>query len=131
MPATTHKRSHLHHPDRERAWPLDARMAMFVLEAGGQDPQIPRDRSASREPCRIMGTVCDPEAENLAHAIVYVRDKDPEHLGFICQSKLPVGTTLWLNCLTEDGQPIRTPCHVKRSRSFMTGWHEGVLQVAA
>src|SRR4051812_37484700 len=58
MQVLTHTRSHSQPLDRERTWPLDARMAMFVLEAGGQPAPNERDRSAARQPCRIIGTLC-------------------------------------------------------------------------
>lgn len=114
---------------RERTWPLDARMAMFVLETGGQDPQVTRDRSAPRHPCRIMGTVVTDNPKALGQKIVYVRDMNTGHLGFISQNELPVGAKLLLNCLGDHGVPERMVCKVSRSRSFMKGWHEGVLRV--
>jgi len=130
MQATTGRRSHILPLDRERAWPLDARMAMFVLEAGGADPQSTRDRIEPRQPCRIIGTLRGPDPRSPTHSIVYVRDTAPGYMGFICQSDLPVGSTVWLNCATEDGQSVRTQCHIGRSRAFMQGWNEGVLQLS-
>lgn len=129
MQATTEKRSHILPLDRERAWPLDARMAMFVLEAGGHAPESMLERHEPREACRIIATVCGQDPRSLTHSIVYVRDITPGHMGFICQSELPVGTTLSLNCVTEDGQTVRSACQIRRSRSFMKGWHEGVLHL--
>ena len=129
MQATTERRPHFCPQDRERAWPLDARMAMFVLEAAGQDPQPVRDRSAPRQPCRMIATLTDQDQRKASHATVYVRDRTPQHMGFICQNELPVGSTVWLDCATDDGQPFRTPCQVARLRPFMSGWNEGVLQV--
>jgi len=129
MQTLTQRRPDLFPLDRERAWPLDARMAMFVLEAGGHGPQFVRDRAEERQSCRIIGTVCDSDRASLKHSIVYVRDVTPRHMGFICQSPLPVGTTVWLNCSDENGQSIRTPCRVGRARQFMSGWTEGVLDL--
>jgi len=117
------------HVERERAWPLDARMAMFVLEAGGADDGATHQRTAQRTPCRIMGTVCEDDPQALAHAIVYVRDATQKHLGFICQSNLPVGKIVWLNFSTPHGQKVQAPCRIGRSRPFMTGWNEGVLDL--
>src|SRR6476469_6064293 len=129
MQATTEKRSHILPQDRERAWPLDARMAMFVLEAGGNDPEQPRERNQPRQTCRIIATVTSPDSRSLTHAILYVRDTTTGHMGFISQSKLPVGSTVWLNCADESGQKLHAECQIGRSRAFMSGWNEGVLRV--
>ena len=129
MQVLSHKRSSIPPQYLERTWPLDARMAMFVLEAGGQDPQPVRDRSAPREPFRMIATLTDRDQRKPSHATVYVRDRTPQHLGFICQNELPVGSTVWLDCASEDGHAFRTPCEVARLRPFMSGWHEGVLHV--
>ena len=75
----------------DRTWPLDARMAMFVLEAGGQDPQFVRERHSPRQACRIIATVCGSDPRSLAHWIVYIRDMNDGHLGFISQTNLTVG----------------------------------------
>lgn len=133
MQVSSETRSSLLPLDRERTWPLDARMAMFVLEAGGQpDPvehaAVERNRSTERQPCRMVGTVCD-NRDLHGHAIVYVRDLADRHIGFICQNSLPVGKTVWLHCSTDDGKTLRTPCQIGRSRQFMSGWNEGVLHV--
>ena len=129
MQAILEQRSHLLPYDRERTWPLDARMAMFVLEAGGQDPQFIRQRQSERHPCRIIATVCGPDPRSLAHGIIYVRDMNDGHLGFICQNNLPIGERVMVHCATEDGQTVRLECQVWRSRPFMQGWNEGMLQV--
>ena len=128
MQAILEQRSHVLPYDRERSWPLDARMAMFVLEAGGQDPQFTRERQSAREACRIIATVCGSDPRSLAHWIIYIRDMNDGHLGFISQSNLPVGQTLVLHCASEDGQTLRTECRIGRARQFMQGWNEGVLQ---
>jgi hypothetical protein len=129
MQALTHRRSHFSAQDRERTWPLDARMAMFVLEAAGHDPETIRERAQERHACRIIATVCGPDRRSLSHSILYVRDITPGHMGFICQSDLPVGATVSLNCTTEEGQNIRGECRIGRSRQFMQGWNEGVLHI--
>ena len=129
MQAILEQRSHLLPYDRERTWPLDARMAMFVLEAGGQDPQFIRQRQSERHPRRIIATVCGPDPRLLAHGIIYVRDMNDGHLGFICQNNLPIGERVMVHCATEDGQTVRLECQVWRSRPFMQGWNEGMLQV--
>jgi PilZ domain len=115
--------------NRERTWPLDARMAMFVLEAGGAGPTFTRHRSVPRHACRIMGTLCNDDPKSLTHSIVYVRDISDGNLGFISQHNLPIGQTVWLNCTVNEGAPVRTPCRIGRSRAFMKGWHEGVLHL--
>ncbi len=130
MQVLLQQRSHILPIDRERSWPLDARMAMFVLEAGGQDPQVTRDRGSPRQTCRIIATVCGPNPRSLSHSIVYVRDINDRDMGYICQTPLPVGQTVWLNCSNDDGESIRTPCRIGRSRQFMSGWNEGVLHVS-
>jgi hypothetical protein len=130
MQALLEQADPISHVERERAWPLDARMAMFVLEAGGSDPQAIQHRTAERVPCRIVGTVCEDDPTALAHAIVYVRDANDGHLGFICQSDLPVGKILQLNFATPRGQSFHGPCRIGRSRPFMTGWNEGVLELS-
>ena len=107
MQAILEQRSHLLPYDRERTWPLDARMAMFVLEAGGQDPQFIRQRQSERHPRRIIATVCGPDPRLLAHGIIYVRDMNDGHLGFICQNNLPIGERVMVHCATEDGQTVR------------------------
>jgi hypothetical protein len=129
MQAILEQRSHVLPYDRERSWPLDARMAMFVLEAGGQDPQFTRERQSEREPCRIIATVCGPDPRFLAHWVIYIRDMNDGHLGFICQSNLPIGERVMVHCATEDGQTVRIECQIQRSRPFMQGWIEGALQV--
>jgi hypothetical protein len=105
-------------------------MAIFVLEAGGSPPQATRQRLAPRHTCRIVGTICEDDPSALAHAIIYVRDANEGHLGFICQSNLPVGKTVWLHCSTSQGQSFHASCRIGRSRAFMSGWNEGVLDLS-
>src|SRR3954462_1579121 len=97
MQAILEQRSHVLPIDRERTWPLDARMAMFVLEAGGQNPQIVHERHSERQPCRVIGTVCGPNPRSLMHSIIYIRDMNDGHLGFICQGDMAVGKTVVLH----------------------------------
>ena len=129
MQAILEQRSHFLPHDRERTWPLDARMAMFVLEAGGQDPQFIRHRQSERHVCRMMATVCGPDPRLLAHWVIYIRDMNDGHLGFISQSNLPIGERVIVHCATEDGQTVRIECQIRRSRPFMQGWNEGMLEV--
>jgi len=84
--------------ERERTWPLDARMAMFVLEAGGFHPEITRERTLPRLACRIEATVALSKDESgpadqssLADAIIYIRDFNPGHVGYISNCELPTG----------------------------------------
>src|SRR3954463_5915372 len=114
MQLLSEQRSHILPLDRERAWPLDARMAMFVLEAGGQDPQFIHERESERQACRIIATVCGQDPRSLTHSIVYVRDISDGLLGFICQSSLAVGKTVVLHCVDETGRSHRLPCRIGR-----------------
>jgi hypothetical protein len=130
MQTVAQKRSYFLPMDRERAWPLDARMAMFVLEAGGSGPEFTRDRTEPRQACRLMGTICENNPRSLSHAIVYVRDTTPGHMGFICQTTLTVDSKVVLNCEDAYGETTRILCRVGRSRPYMKGWSEGVLHTS-
>jgi hypothetical protein len=133
MQVLLEKRSALVPLDRERTWPLDARMAMFVLEAGGQParqlPAVMRDRSLERQPCRIIARVCDGDSTSDAHTTIYVRDIAQQHIGYISETDLRVGKFIQLCCVDEAGQSFQASCRIGRSRPFMSGWNEGVLHL--
>lgn len=119
-------------PDRERAWPLDARTAVFVLEAGGFAPEagVCTPRTEPRYPCRIEATiVSSADPSSLADTIVYVRDANPRHAGILCDRPLPVGSVVWINFAAdgEAGCEVHAIGTIGRSREFMNGWHEGVV----
>lgn len=117
--------------DRERAWPLDARMAMFVLEAGGFQPEVIRSRHNDRMPCRNQATlVAASRAGGLTEATIYIRDYNDGHIGFISELELPMDALVWMHLTTDAGEVIQTPCRIGRSRPFMAGWYEGVLHLS-
>jgi PilZ domain-containing protein len=131
MPALIAQERHIGHFDRERTWPLDPRMAMFVLEAGSLAPELLQQRADERIPCRIDATIAsaDPRAIEASDTFVYIRDYNDGHVGFICERELAVGSLMWMHLTRDDGERIHLPCRVGRSRHFMTGWHEGVLDL--
>jgi hypothetical protein len=115
----------------ERTWPLEARAATFVLEAAGTHINSLERRGLPRPPCRVVATLCaSDEPASLGQTIIYTRDVDETHLGFICHSELPQEQMLLHLSLDEIGS-LRIPGRIVRCRRFMEGWYEGVLRFDA
>ncbi|HTL28428.1 MAG TPA: hypothetical protein VL282_04385 [Tepidisphaeraceae bacterium] len=114
--------------DTQATWPMDARAAIFVLEAGGSSvQQYFERREADRTPCHVEATGCSSDdPTQLALFILYTRDINTLHLGFVTQQGLLVGSHVQVN-LTLDSRSIQIHGTVGRCRSFMEGWFEGVI----
>ena len=131
---------------RERALPLDARLAMFVLEAEAADADdSPRPRFLRRDKrlsCRFAAALlyarsdAPAPADTLSaaslteSASVYVRDISPGHAGFVSRHLLPgdAGQICWLQLEQADGTSVTLRGQIERYRPFMDGWHEGVIR---
>jgi hypothetical protein len=116
-------------PNTERDWPLEARAATFVLEAAAGDASTLERRNIPRPPCRIEATLSpadDPAA--LGEVLIYTRDIDRGHLGFICHRELPQGYRVDLHLTIEHAGPLHISATIIRCRQFMEGWYEGVLR---
>jgi len=113
--------------DTQTSWPMDARAALFVLEAGGPTEQYFDRREFDRTPCHVEATACSADdPASLAHLILYTRDINTMSLGFVIAQNLPVGSHVQVN-LTLNDRPVQLIGTIGRSRLFMEGWFEGVL----
>ena len=116
--------------DSEQTWPLDARMALFLLESEGPPVQQSSQRASERCTCRIQAQVMRASETGIEHVEIFLRDLSDSHMGFVSNRPLEVGATYELNLhATGDKLATAARCVVLRSRSFMTDWHEGALQL--
>jgi hypothetical protein len=113
----------------ERSWPLDARMAMFVLEAEGALEHEGRTRELERFVCRVGARLKPMNDARLGMLDVFIRDVSAEHAGFISSHAVDVGASCWIDFVPAEGAPVRTVCTVGRCREFMNGWFEGVIHL--
>jgi hypothetical protein len=114
--------------DTQSAWPMDARAAMFVLEANGSAEQYFDRRESDRTPCHVDATACSAaEPAQLAEFILYTRDIDALNLGFVTAQNLAIGSHVQVN-LTLDERKVQLTGTIARCRYFMEGWFEGVVQ---
>jgi len=113
--------------DLEESWPLDARMALFLLESAGETTNGTfADRTLDRFGCRVRARlvrICDGRPESFE---IFVRDLSVGHVGFVSQKPLDVGGEYQLHFTPADAS-LQIPCVVGRSREFTDGWREGVL----
>jgi len=113
--------------DTQTAWPMDARAAMFVLEASGSSEQYYDRRDSDRTPCHVEATGCSADdPTQLAQFILYVRDIDALHMGFATAQNLPLGSHVQVN-LTLNDRSFQLTGTIGRCRHFMEGWFEGVV----
>ncbi len=113
--------------DTQTAWPMDARTALFVLEAGGSTEQYFDRRDSDRTPCHVEATACSADdPAQLGQFILYTHDIDSLHLGFVAAQNLAVGSHVQVN-LTLNDQSFQLTGTIGRCRHFMEGWFEGVI----
>jgi hypothetical protein len=113
--------------DMQTSWPMDARAAMFVLEASGSAEQYFDRRDFDRTPCHVEATACSADdPASLGQFILYTRDINTLHLGFVTAQHLPLGSHVQVN-LTLNDRSFQLTGTVGRCRSFMEGWSEGVI----
>jgi hypothetical protein len=113
--------------DTQSTWPMDARAALFVLEAGGADEFYIERRESDRATCHVEATGCSADdPAQLAEFILYLRDIDPLHAGFVTSQSLPLGHHVQVN-FTLDDRRYQLTGTIGRSRPFMEGWSEGVV----
>jgi len=121
--------------DGERAWPLDARLALFMLESAcaehAAQSNAPAPRSLDRFSCRVRARLWRIQDGAVERAEVFVRDLSAAHAGFVTDHPIEVGGTFVLDFAPEPGSPQRVSCVVGRCRPFMDDdrWHEGVLHI--
>jgi len=120
--------------DLEQTWPLDARMALYLLESETTETSQPArtasPRNLARTACRVRAKlvrVCDGRPECVE---MFVRDLSVGHIGFVCTSPLQCGDEYQLN-FTPSDLPVQISCVVGRCRGFIDGWNEGVLHLHA
>jgi hypothetical protein len=122
MRLVTETQTHL--PDREKTWPLDARVAMFVLEAG-----LPNPANRRRRQRHHMRVAADwGVGESLSERKLYVRDVNSQYVGFITAQAIEVGTRGTIYLEGTDGVRVAVQAVVSRCRQFMEGWYEGCLE---
>lgn len=110
-------------PDTERTWPIDARAAMYTLEACGKGDVWRNRRRLPRLNIRVSGRLCkDEHATCLDDPVIYVREINDRFCGFITNSKLSKGDLLWVD-LGKD-LPFRAMVRVIRVHGFMDEWYE-------
>src|SRR5262245_22534841 len=97
----------------EQTWPLDARMAVFLLEAEGDVvPQI-YPRELDRFPCRVRARLMRVKDKMLQFVEVFVRDLSIGHVGFVSSEPLEVGAIYQLD-FTPGSKPVHVSCVVGR-----------------
>jgi hypothetical protein len=113
--------------DTQTSWPMDARAALFVLEAGGSADQYFDRRDMERTPCHVEATACSADdPASLGQFILYTHDINTLHLGFVTVQNLPLGSHVQVN-LTLDDRQVQLTGTIGRCRYFMEGWFEGVI----
>src|SRR5436309_1359030 len=77
--------------DQEPSWPLDARMALFVLEAEGQQLESGAAREIDRQRCRVRARVMRVNLGKPQASEIFIRDLTVSHIGFISNVPLEIG----------------------------------------
>jgi hypothetical protein len=115
--------------DTQTAWPMDARAALFVLEANASNENYFDRRDVERAICHVEATGCfADDTAQLASFLLYLRDIDPLHAGFVTSSPLPLNSQVQVN-FSIDERPIQAVGTIQRCRPFMEGWYEGVVHL--
>ncbi len=110
------------------AWPAQAELILSALEAGRHQAHFEKTRQYRRCPYRVLATLrlfSDPP--NAAGWTLYTRDVSPRSLGFVTQSRLPLGYGGRIELPTSDGLSSRIECTLLRCRQAAPGWYEGAL----
>jgi hypothetical protein len=122
---------------RERALPLEARLAMFLLEAQAEDSHAlcesaslhrrQDERLSCRFPAAILHSV---EQSSMNPSSIFIRDISTGHAGFICRAPLAANDAeaCWLQLDQADGTTVTLRGHIARCREFQSGWYEGVIR---
>ena len=117
--------------DLEESWPLDARMALFLLESAGQATGASiSGRVLDRFPCRVRARlvrISDGRPESIE---IFIRDLSTAYAGFLSSQPLNCDDEYQLH-FTPSEAPLQISCLVGRSREFTDGWHEGVFRLHA
>ena len=108
----------------EQTWPLDARMALFLLETQGDAVSGDRPRQLDRIGCKARARLMRVSSGRPEMVELFVRDLSAEHIGFICSQPLVIGDEY--ECELSHIS-ARLSCVIGRCREFSAGWYEGVL----
>jgi len=111
--------------DQESDWPLDARMALFVLEAEGRWVEAGVARELDRQRCRVRARVMRVNLGKPHASEIFIRDLSVTHIGFI--SSVPLEISAEYEVDFTQTTPARVTCITRRCRQFTRGWYEGVL----
>jgi hypothetical protein len=106
--------------------PPEAEFILSALEVGMHGGQSRRrlPRRTYRVPASLR-LFSDPP--NAAPWTLYVRDVNPQGLGFVTRHRLPLGYGGILTIASPKGRPIRIDCTLLRCREAVQGWFEGSL----
>lgn len=110
------------------AWPAQAELILSALEAGRHQAHSEQPRQCRRRPYRVLATLrlfSDPA--NAAGWTLYTRDVSPRSLGFVTQSRLPLGYGGRIELPSSDGLSSHIECTLLRCRQAAPGWYEGAL----
>jgi hypothetical protein len=120
----------------ESGWPLDARVALFMLESACEVqtacPESPSwPRALDRFRCRVRGWLRRRNRGAIESEEIYLRDISTAHAGFITHQPLEIGGEYVLEFAPAGRSPMCVTCTVGRCRPFMDGgqWSEGVLHL--
>jgi hypothetical protein len=105
-----------HNSEGDQSWPLDARMAVFLLETEGEHCGHAHARAQQRNPCRARASIDGVE--------FFIHNMCDGHLGFVTNQPLEIDTECTLF-------PMQFTAVVGRCREFTNGWYEGVLHLRA
>lgn len=110
-------------PDTERTWSIDARAAMYTLEACGKGDVWKNRRRIPRLAIRVTARLCkDEHTISADDPTIYLREINDRFCGFITNSKLSRGELMWVDLGKEI--PLRALVRVIRVHPYMDEWHE-------
>lgn len=113
--------------DGEETWPADVDFILSALEAGVSNAHVDK-RQAVRLPYRAIGHLKLYSAPlDEPATTIYTRDVCPKSLGFVTQSRLPLGYGGILTIKGPDGQEMRLDVTLLRCREAVPGWFEGAV----
>lgn len=110
------------------AWPPQVELILSALETGQHRAHTEQSRKLRRRSYRVLAKLrLFSDSANAAGWILYTRDVSPRSLGFVTQSRLPLGYGGRIELLLPDGFSSNIECTLLRCRQAAPGWYEGAL----
>jgi hypothetical protein len=109
-----------------QALPQEVEFILSALEAGEYSGST--RRRTVRRPYRIAAALkLFSDAPHAAPWQLFVRDVNPQGLGFVTRHRLPLGYGGILSIHAPGGQPLTIDCTLLRCREAVQGWFEGSM----